>query len=258
MASTDARPVPKKNTAYRTYFPLLDADGDLVTGATGLDSEYSIDGAAFSDCASEATEIATNSGMYYLDLTAAEMNGDAISVIVKTSTVGAKTTPMIFYPQESGDILSTTEAMNAGVVTATAIAADAITAAKIASNAITSAKIAADAIGASQVADGAIDAGAIAADAITAAKIATGAIDADALASDAVDEIWAKAMSDISAVPAMTGSALSALNWLFALARNKRIQTSALETVYKDDGSTSLATSAKSDDGVTFTRAEYS
>ena len=39
MASTDARPIPIKNTAFRAVFPILDADGDLVTGATGLDSE---------------------------------------------------------------------------------------------------------------------------------------------------------------------------------------------------------------------------
>ncbi len=103
-----------------------------------------------------------------------------------------------------------------------------------------------------------VTASAIASDAITAAKIATDAIDADALATDAVTEIWAKAMSDITAVPAMTASVFSALNWVFALARNRRTQTATTETVYKDDGATTLATSAKSDDGTTFTRAEYS
>ena len=87
--------------------------------------------------------------------------------------------------------------------------------------------------------------------------------DDGALAGDDIDEdlktnIWSKALSDISSVPAMTASALSGLNWLFALARNKRTQTATTETVYKDDGSTSLATSTKSDDGTTYTRGEYS
>lgn len=104
MASTDARPVPIKNTAYRVYLPILDADGDLVTGATGLDSEISKDGGTFADCTNEATEIATSSGMYYLDLTSTEMNADAVCIIVKTSSSGAKTTPIVLYPQESGDI----------------------------------------------------------------------------------------------------------------------------------------------------------
>ena len=103
MAATDARPIPFKNAAYRVYFPILDADGDPVTGATGLDSEVSIDGAAFSDATNEATEIGT-SGIYYLDLVQAEMNGDAIVVQVKTSSAGAKTTPIVLYPQESDDL----------------------------------------------------------------------------------------------------------------------------------------------------------
>lgn len=103
MASTDARPIPVKNTAYRVYFPILDADGDLVTGAAALDSERSLDGGTFADCTNEATEVATASGIYFLDLTASEMNTDCTVVIVKTTTVGAKTTVLTFYPNEAGD-----------------------------------------------------------------------------------------------------------------------------------------------------------
>lgn len=104
MASTDALPIPLKNTAYRVSFPIFDADGDLVTGATGLDSEVSKDGGTFADCTNEATEIATSSGMYYLDLTSTEMNADTVIIIVKTTTSGAKTTPIILYPKEAGNI----------------------------------------------------------------------------------------------------------------------------------------------------------
>lgn len=104
MASTDSLPVPRKNVAYRVVFGIYDADGDLVTGAAALDSEVSKDQGTFADCTNEATEIATASGMYYLDLTSTEMNADSVAVIVKTSTVGAKTTVVVLYPQESGDI----------------------------------------------------------------------------------------------------------------------------------------------------------
>lgn len=104
MASTDAKPVPQKNVAYRVTFPIIDADGDLVTGATGLDSEVSKDGGTFADCTNEATEIATNSGVYFLDLTSTEMNADTVAVIVKTSSSGAKTTVIVMYPEEAGDI----------------------------------------------------------------------------------------------------------------------------------------------------------
>ena len=69
MATTDSRPVPIKNTAYRVVFPIFDKTGALVTAAAGLDSEVSKDQGTFADCTNEATEIATSSGMYYLDLT---------------------------------------------------------------------------------------------------------------------------------------------------------------------------------------------
>lgn len=136
MASTDAKPIPVKNTAYRVMFPILDADGDLVTGAASLDSEVSKDQGTFADCTNEATEIATSSGMYYLDLTSTEMNADGVAVIVKTGTAGAKTTPLTFYPQESGDIPVEVQSMASGVITATVIAADAIGASELAADAV--------------------------------------------------------------------------------------------------------------------------
>lgn len=116
MASSDATAIPIKNQAYRVTFPIFDADGDLVTGAAGLDSERSLDGANFADCASEAVEIGVASGMYYLDLTAGEMNADTVAVIVKTVTVGAKTTPIVLYPAEPTDIIVNVKAISDDVV----------------------------------------------------------------------------------------------------------------------------------------------
>jgi len=106
MASSDASAFGRKNVAYRITFPILDADGDLVTGATGLDSEVSKDGGTFADCVNEATEIATSSGVYYLDLTSTEMNADTVAVIVKTTSSGAKTTTLVIYPLKDGDIVA--------------------------------------------------------------------------------------------------------------------------------------------------------
>lgn len=103
MAASDARPVPRKNTAYRVTFPILDADGDLVSAAASLDSEVSKDAGNFADCTSEATEI-QSTGIYYLDLTADEMNADTVVVQVKTGTAGAKTTVLVIYPEEAGDL----------------------------------------------------------------------------------------------------------------------------------------------------------
>lgn len=103
MAATDAKPVPQRNVAYRHYFPIYDNDGDTVSAAAGLDSEVSKDGAAFADCTNEATEIGT-SGVYYLDLTSTEMDADCVVVCVKTSTLNAKTSVIVLYPQEGADI----------------------------------------------------------------------------------------------------------------------------------------------------------
>ena len=170
MASTDAKPVPQKNVAYRVTFPILDADGDLVTGATGLDSEISKDGGTFADCTNEATEIASGSGVYYLDLTSTEMNADTVAIIVKTSTSGAKTTTLVMYPEEAGDIRVNVTAyggtagtfasgrpeVNASHAAGTAWNSGAIGASTLATDTLTAAKIAADAIGASELATDAV------------------------------------------------------------------------------------------------------
>lgn len=102
MASTDARPVPRKNAAFRHYFAIRKNDGTLITSWTGADSEVSLDGAAFSDCTNEATEIGS-SGCGYIDLTSAEMNADA--VVLKITVTNASALPLVFvlYPEESGD-----------------------------------------------------------------------------------------------------------------------------------------------------------
>ncbi len=107
-ASGDSHEYPIYGAHYRIVFPIFDADGDLVTGATGLDSERSIDHGTFTDCTNEATEIATSSGMYYLDLTGAETTGSAIAIIVKTTSSGAKTTPMTLYPKRTSVLESGT------------------------------------------------------------------------------------------------------------------------------------------------------
>ncbi len=129
MAASDARRTPVKGVAYRVTFPIFNVTGDLVAGAAGLDSEVSIDGGTFTDCTNEATQIATSSGMYYLDLTAAEMAGDTIAVIVKTSTTDAKTTPLVFYPERGLEIRGTadTGCSTTSIVTSSLVPAASVT-----------------------------------------------------------------------------------------------------------------------------------
>ena len=111
----------KKNTAVTIIFPILDADGDPVPDAAGLDSQYSIDGATFIACTNEAVNIAnpgaaTNTGLYSLVLVLGETNGDVVAIQVKTSTSGAKTTMMVFYTAaQTEDELNTAMAKDSTV-----------------------------------------------------------------------------------------------------------------------------------------------
>lgn len=197
-------------------FPIYDADGDLVSAAAALDSERSIDQGTFADCTNEAAEIATSTGMYSLAPTQAELNGDEIAFITKTTTSGAKTAVNVIYtsdrniddlsfPTTSGRSTDVTAAGEVGIdldntvgtldaaqiganaITSAKIATDAIGAAQIAANAIGASELATDAIGDAQIATGAIASTAFAAGAIDAAAIANGAIDAAAIANGAID-----------------------------------------------------------------------
>lgn len=186
MAATDAKAIPVKGQAYRVTFPILDADGDLVTGAAGLDSEVSKDGGTFADATNEATEIATSSGMYFLDLTATEMDADTVAIIVKTTTTGAKTTPIVLYTaaRNINDLaFPATSGRSIQVEADGMVHGDLKEWLGTVPNALVSGRVdsrpgalAAGVIDAAAIGTAAIDADAIAADAITAAKIAAGAI----------------------------------------------------------------------------------
>jgi hypothetical protein len=183
------------------------------------------------------------------------------SVVITTGTVDSVSvvgTVLATFSIENRFIESTVTSIAANAINAAAIADDAITAAKLNTGAITADAFAANAITNAAVADDVdVNVKTITAGAITAAAIATDAIDADAVAADAITAIWAKAMSDLAAVPGATASVLDAINLLFELARNKLTQTADTQTLYKDDGSTALATSTVSDDATTFTRTEF-
>jgi len=80
------------------------------------------------------------------------------------------------------------------------------------------------------------------------------------LASDVKSAVTAAGLAaagaDITAVPGVTGTYGAKLDWLFALARNKVTQTSALAAVFNDAGS-QVASATVSDDATTFTRQEW-
>ena len=82
-------------------------------------------------------------------------------------------------------------------------------------------------------------------------------VSADIAAVPTVNEIWAKAMSDLAqGAPSATASVLTAINYLYEAWRNKTTTTATLITIMKDDGTTGLVKSTISDDATTFTKGE--
>lgn len=92
----DAHPFPIYNARFRLTVPLLDADGDPISPSSP-DTELSQDAGTFADATNEATEIATSSGVVYVDLIATEM--DTTSTVVKIASTGAKTTIAVLNPR---------------------------------------------------------------------------------------------------------------------------------------------------------------
>ena len=161
--------VRQKGIATYIYFPIVDADGDFVESAAGLDSEIDAwgDGSppdGWVDCTNEATEI--GGGWYYLSLTTSEMNVDYIAIKCSTTTAGAKK-QAILIRTTVGDPLNLATTSDGGTITLpTNFSSFALTGAGavtvgtnsdktgygLADDAITAAKIAGDAIGASELA----------------------------------------------------------------------------------------------------------
>jgi len=102
-----------KNTDTRIVFPIVDADGDPTSHADDNtpDSEWlswdSADhgGAApsFADCTHEYVEIAN--GIYYLDVSAAEINKEFTLIQCKTTLAGCKTQVILIRTFVSTDAL---------------------------------------------------------------------------------------------------------------------------------------------------------
>lgn len=91
----------------------------------------------------------------------------------------------------------------------------------------------------------------------TNALFGANAISAAILDPDVATELWARTVSDLSAVPAANAAVIDAVSFMYMKARNRTTQTSTENKVYKDDASTVMATSTVSDDGTTATRGEF-
>ena len=159
---------PLINSVFTVTFPIYDNDGDPVTAAAALDSETSLDGAAFGDATNEATEISGGRGVYTLLLTAGEMNGDIITTITISTTTDSKDAVNVMYTV-------TRQLINLAFPTVSGRSIDVAATGEVGLDLDNT-------VGDYQTAD-------FEAAFLTAALVATDAIDADAIAADAVTEL---------------------------------------------------------------------
>lgn len=109
----DAHLIPVYGYMYRETLPILKNDGSLITSGT-IDGKISKDAAGDGATSNTPTQIATTSGLYYLDLTATEMQAMTISGSIGSTATGANRTPFTIKPRRFGSIFTGTAQAGAG------------------------------------------------------------------------------------------------------------------------------------------------
>ncbi len=74
--------------------------------------------------------------------------------------------------------------------------------------------------------------------------------------AEVMDVLTSEVFAELSAIPGASSTILDRISLLFTLARNKMTQTSTLQTLFADDGTTAIGTASVSDNGTTFTKGE--
>lgn len=113
MSDTDARRCTR-NAPYRAIFPLRNTADALVSAAGGLQSFVSVDSATFGATTNTVTEIGST-GIYYLDISITETQGDASTTVYVTSS---DSTPTFFNLDYEPD-LESGQLQSASATTAT-------------------------------------------------------------------------------------------------------------------------------------------
>lgn len=82
-------------------------------------------------------------------------------------------------------------------------------------------------------------------------------ISGDTATADNLQTAFQTTLAEAAAVPAANASVWAKINFLFLKARNKITQTATTQTLFADDGATTVATSAVTDNGTIATRNEF-
>jgi hypothetical protein len=108
MAASDARPQPIKNTAFRFYFSMRNIYGEFATETEDFSVAISKDGNSLALATNTPVEVEGDSGICYLDLTASEMNADA--VCIRITATGRLSILVVLFPAEKSDFGLTADA----------------------------------------------------------------------------------------------------------------------------------------------------
>ncbi len=251
----------KKNAAAEIMFAMVDSTtpANLKSGVSPVDTPYSRDGAgAWATLAitDTATEIGTT-GMYTIELTAAEMNHDLI--MIKMAVAGAADTVIIIrtFDADIDDIKTETAAilLDTAEIGAAGAGLTALGDARLANlDAAISTRLA--------------PAGTLAT--VTNVGSVTGNVGGNVTGSvgslaaqaktdvnaEVADVINTDAATELAAIPTTTGTLRQMVQFLFQYFRNKKTVNATTETTFKEDAATSLGTAALSDDATTFTKGE--
>jgi len=136
----------------------------------------------------------------------------------------------------AGRIDASVGAMAADVVTASAIATDAIGSAELAASAVT------------EIQSGLATAASIAAlNDLSAAEVN----------AEVVDVLTVDQCPEVTAVPSSTATIAQMICWVYALARNRILQSNSQQTLKADNDTTTIAVANVSDNGTTATREKW-
>jgi len=101
-----------------------------------------------------------------------------------------------------------------------------------------------------------LTAAALATDAVNEIQNGLSTVTTAQVRSEVLDVLQNEIFSEISAIPGASSTLADRIGLLFALARNKMTQTAALQTLFADNGTTTIGTAAVSDNGTVFTKGE--
>lgn len=255
-ASHAALPYPVKGARFSILIPYWNSSG-VPTDPVSPDTEASLDGAAPADTTEEVGTLRNSVGL--LTLTGAETNASCVSVAAKASS-GPNTTLMMLYPRVLPVLYSGTLA--AGGSTTSTFPSTVPPVAHLLKGCILKTTG-----GTGGGGTGGANNQARIITAYTSGRVATiepaleTATDATTtfevlMTEEAQYAMLMLAMIEPTAVPDFSAPLAQQLMYMFALSRNKILQTATTQTLRNDADSGNIGAASVSDDGTTFTLGE--